>query len=186
MSRGFQRPTMPFHPHQSVCVVHVSVTKLQNIHVYSKLLLSVLSSQRAKYLKGLSELLTPRCSGFLAWVPPWITIVLQPQLPLLPESQHLPPSPSLQRGWSLEMGHPGKRRDPPMGLHLCSQGSCPPSTTRGHRGFISLSGWWTCAGRMFASFSWFQLQKHLMATYCMQNHQKLPFIENLLFSVYVN
>lgn len=93
----------------------------------------ILSSQRAKYLKEMCELLTRLCSGFFSSVPLCLTIVLRLQLLVLPAAQHPPPLLSLQR----ERPHPQRSGGPPThGPSLWSQSAAPapPQNPRGGRG----------------------------------------------------
>lgn len=82
-------------PPHSVHGVCVSVIKLQNIHVYSKAQLYILSSWRVKYLKEPCELLTHLCSGFSSALAPQSHTYPSAPASLLPcpasssESQHL-------------------------------------------------------------------------------------------------
>lgn len=159
---GFQHSTTPFQLHHFVYAVHVSVIKLQNIHVYSKIWFSISSSWRAKYLKEPCELLTRSAVGSFLCLLPSLTIVLQIQLPFLPMSQHPPP----------------ERLDSWSGVSKQGAGTHPwdcvcvarPLDHSEPQGLITLSlrGWRTGSGWIVASFSWFQLQKHLMITGCMQ------------------
>lgn len=89
--RGFQHSTTPFQLRYFVYAVRVSVIKLQNIHVYSKIWFSIPSSWGTKYLKEPCELLTRSAVGSFLCSLPSLTIVLRIQLPLLPVSQNPPP-----------------------------------------------------------------------------------------------
>lgn len=153
----------------------------------------ILSSQRAEYLKEPCESVTCLCSGFFSLVPPRLTIVLQLQQPepLSPggpasASRIFPPERLDPRS-----GPSGQRAGTTQGTAFVQPGLPPTQNHGGHRGFrsgLSIS-------QGLADMPWlhgFESQKHLMVTYCVQNHhqqqqqQKLPFIGNFLFSVSVN
>lgn len=61
MSLKVPVPVTPSHTRHSVYSAHVFCNQTTNIHVYSKMHFCIWSSQRAKYIKEPSELLTHLC-----------------------------------------------------------------------------------------------------------------------------